>query len=288
LQSNDEPRLTRLADLRGEWAADAQAAWDARQAGRARGPVTGLSGVDQVLGGFFAPGVTVLTGNTGVGKTAFALQAATDCGAAALYVSAEMQRLELLRRITCRVTGTHLGRLKDGSLTPAASLELLDRAIAYAPGVAIADATQAPALPDWIRQAAEVARGDCAHLLIVVDSAHSWIEGWSETPDEYSALGVGLGALRKLAAGLGASVLAIAEQNRAAMRAGKPGDVNAAAGSRKFEFGAEAVLDLHRKADAKEDLQGDVPVTLTVAKNRNGASGRPVDLLFNGATQSFR
>jgi replicative DNA helicase len=72
------------------------------------------------------------------------------------------------------------------------------------------------------------------------------------------------------------------------MRAGKGGDVNAAAGTRKFEFGAEAVLDLHRKHDAKEDVNGDVETMLTLAKNRNGAAGRPVHLLFNGALQQFR
>jgi replicative DNA helicase len=288
LNVNETPTLYPLANLLGDWQADAEAAYEARQSGIARGPVTGLAGVDTVLGGCLSPGVTVLSGNTGVGKTALGLQMATDCGAGCLYVSAEMRPLELLRRITARVTGTYLGRLKSGELSPNASLDLARRAVEYAPCLSIADATQAPAFPTWLWEAAQIARADRAYLLIVIDSAHSWIEGFSEGVDEYFALNSGLAELRKLAARLDCSVLAIAEQNRAAMKAGKGGDVNAMAGSRKFEYGAEAVLDLHRKAGAQEDVNGEVEVTLTLAKNRNGAAGKPVSLLFNGALQSFR
>jgi replicative DNA helicase len=226
-----EPRLTRLGDLLGDWQADAEAAYDARQSGITRGPVTGLDGVDTVLGGCLAPGLTVLSGNTGVGKTALGLQVATDCGAACLYVSAEMRPLELLRRITARVTSTFLGRLKTGEFTPDASLALARRAVEYAPYLSIADATQAPALPSWIRDSAEIARGDRAYLLVVIDSAHSWIEGFSEGATEYDSLNIGLAELRKLAASLDCSVLAIAEQNRAAMRSGKAGDGRSRRGS---------------------------------------------------------
>jgi replicative DNA helicase len=288
LPVNDTPTLARLGDLLGDWQADAEAAYDARQSGTARGPVTGLAEVDMVLGGCLAPGVTVLSGNTGVGKTALGLQMATDCGAACLYVTAEMRPLELLRRVTARVTSTYLGRLKSGEFTPAASLALARQAVEYAPWLSIADATQAPALPGWIRESAEIARQGRAYLLVIIDSAHSWIEGFAEGASEYDALNLGLAELRKLAAGLDCSVLAIAEQNRASMRAGKAGDVNAMAGSRKFEYGAEAVLDLHRKQGAQEDAAGEVEVTATLAKNRNGAAGRPVHLLFNGTLQRFR
>jgi len=285
---NETPTLYPLADLLGDWQADAEAAYAARQAGHARGPVTGLPDVDLALGGCLAPGLSVLSGNTGVGKTAFALQMATDCGAACLYVTAEMRPLELFRRVTARVTGTYLNRLKNADFTPDASLALARQAVQAAPYLALADATKAPALPGWIQDAAEATRQGRAHLLVIIDSAHSWIEGIAEGVSEYDAIGEGVKQLRGLAARLDCSVLAIAEQNRAAMKAGKPGDVNASAGSRKFEFGAEAVLDLHRKQGAQEDTNGEVEVTLTLAKNRNGSAGKPVSLLFHGALQRFR
>jgi replicative DNA helicase len=61
-----------------------------------------------------------------------------------------------------------------------------------------------------------------------------------------------------------------------------------AAGSRKFEYGGESVLSLSRDKDAAGDAAGDAPVTLLIEKNRNGAPGKKIKLLFNGALQRFR
>src|SRR5687768_2449406 len=101
--SQDSPRQPPplpLAALLGEWEADAQAAFDARVKGIPRGPVTGLAGVDEALGGVLQPGLHVVHGGPGVGKTALGLQIAATCGFPALYVSAEMRPLELLKRLT--------------------------------------------------------------------------------------------------------------------------------------------------------------------------------------------
>jgi hypothetical protein len=77
-------------------------------------------------------------------------------------------------------------------------------------------------------------------------------------------------------------VLAIAERNRPSM---KLGGISASAGSRKFEYGGESVLALDRDNDV--DIAGDVAVTLTIEKNRNGAPGQKIKLAFNGALQRF-
>jgi replicative DNA helicase len=278
------PRLVRPGDLLGEWEADAQAAHEARRTGQARGPVTGLPRLDLELGGAFAPGLHVAHGQPGAGKTAFALQTATSSGTPALYVTAEMSPLELLRRHTARVTSTFLGRLKSGELTPDASLALARQAVAAAPGLMIADATQAHAGTSWLRMAARVAKGDSPYLLIVVDSVHSWAEAAPDVADEYVGLNAGLASLQSLAAQLDCAILAIAERNRASMKGG----LSAGAGSRKFEYRGETVLDLERDPDAREDAGGEVPVVIKFAKNRNGAAGRKVELRFHGALQRFR
>lgn len=49
-----------------------------------------------------------------------------------------MRPLELLRRVTARVTGTYLGRLKSGELDPPTSLRLARQWVAAAPRVVIA------------------------------------------------------------------------------------------------------------------------------------------------------
>ena len=80
-------RLYPLSDLLGEWAADAEAAHEAHATGTPRGPVTGFPTLDHELGGYLVPGLHVLAGEPGKGKTALALQIAATCGAPALFVT---------------------------------------------------------------------------------------------------------------------------------------------------------------------------------------------------------
>jgi len=279
-------QLMKLGQLLGEWEADAQAAHEARVNGTLRGPITGLAGLDRVLGGVLQPGLHIAHGGPGVGKTALGLQIAATCGFPALYVSCEMRSLELLRRITARVTETYLGRFKSGELAPADSVALAHRACAAAPALALADATQAYADTGWLQTAAGVAQGQARHVLIVIDSLHSWAEAAPGGLTEYDSINAGIAALRTLASTLGCPVLAIAERNRMSMKGG----LNASAGSRKFEYSAESVIGLSEDTSQGRPIAppGETSVALRLEKNRNGAAGQTVDLLFNGALQRFR
>jgi replicative DNA helicase len=190
-----------------------------------------------------------------------------------------------MRRITARLTTTYLGKFKGGELLPRVSADLVRQAATKVPDLVLADATLVFPAREWIRTAARVTRQDSKHLLIVLDSLHTWADMAPGDLDEYTRLNVGLAVLRQLASELRCTVLVTAERNRAAM---KGGGVNAGAGSRKIEYGAESVIDLERDADSREDAQGEVPVTLKLSKNRNGAAGRKIDLRFHGALQQFR
>jgi replicative DNA helicase len=213
-----------------------------------------------------------------------------------------MRPLELLRRITARVTSTFLGRLKSGELAPADSLAKAQEAVAALPRLALADACDAFASPEWLREAARAVRGDERHVLVVVDSVHSWSEA-APVPEltEYDRLNAAIAELRVLAGQLGCPVLAVAERNRASMAAG---GLSASAGSRKFEYTGESVLDLsagdkERERDTSSGptwmaggggavtAPNEAPVTLTVQKNRNGAAGKRLRLSFHGALQRF-
>lgn len=278
----DTPRLTRIGDLLGALRADAEAAHAARVAGLARGPVTRLDKLDRILGGALAVGAHVVHAGPGVGKTAFALQLASTCGCPSLYVTAEMAPLELLRRLTARVTGQYLDRLRSGEYTPDRVVELAEQAVATAPLLAIADATQAYASPGWLRDAATAIRGEHPHLLLVLDSLHSWVDAVPEEIDEYVRVSMGMGAARTLAGQLRAAVLVVVERNRPAMRTG---GISAGAGSRKIEYGAETVLGLDRVDESA--AAGPVEIQLTVEKNRSGSPGAKLRLHFHGALQKF-
>ena len=282
----ERPQLCRMADLLGAWDADAQAAHQARLDGTPRGPLTGLPDLDRALGGCWGPGVHIMHGQPGAGKSAFALQVAAQCACPCLYLTCEMAPLELLRRLTARATGTFLGRLKSGELKPSDSLDLARHGAASAPQLALIDGTRAYAAPTYLRECAHIVRGDAKHLLIIVDSLHSWAESAPAMgATEYDTLNIALLSLKRLASELNCPILAIAERNRGSMQGG---GLSAGAGSRKIEYGAETVLDLERGEGAREDMAGEVEVKAKFCKNRHGAAGKSVALKFHGALQRFQ
>jgi len=264
--------------------AEAEAAHRALVSGEARGPITGLANLDRELSGVLMPGLHIVHGNVGTGKTALALQIAATCGCPAMFVTCEMSAVELLRRHTARETGTYLGRLKSGELDPPTVKALVMRACEEAPLLSFLDASKAQADPNHLRDCAEVVKGDAAHLLIVVDSLHSWAEGMAAGASEYEYVSSGMKALRELSADLTCPIFLTGERNREKMDAGGP---NTGAGSRKIEYGAETIVNLDRSSDAKPDLKGNVPITVKLAKNRHGRAGAPIYLTFNGALQRF-
>src|SRR5688500_15793360 len=113
------PTLARMADLLAPFEAEAQAAHTAAQQGFPRGPHTGLPTLDRALGGHLTPGLHILHGSPGSGKTALGGQVAATCGMPALQVSVEMAPLTLFRRHVARQTSTRLSTITNGTLPPA-------------------------------------------------------------------------------------------------------------------------------------------------------------------------
>jgi replicative DNA helicase len=284
-QSQPQPQLCRLSDLLSDWERESRAAHDSYTGGTARGPVSGFTALDREMGGCFAAGLHFVHGQPGTGKTALGLQFAATCGTPALFVSCEMAPLELLRRHTARVTKTYLGKLKSGELPPTQSIALVKQAVSASPELALLDATRAPASPQFLRDSALIARGENRHLLVVIDSLQSWVEGVASGASEYEALGEGIARLRQLAHELNAPFFLMCERNRESM---KGGGLSAGAGSRKIEYSAETVIDLSLEEEAREDVYGDKPVRLRLTKNRHGAVGKTIDLKFNGGFQRFQ
>ena len=285
----EKPQLCRLSDLLKDWQGEAEEAHQAYVERRPRGPVTGLAALDRDLGGALSPGLHIVHGQPGTGKTAFGLQVAAQCGAPALYVTCEMSALELLRRHTARVTGTFLGRLKSGELSPEKSLSLARQAALNAPQLALLDTTRTPASWEFLRDCTQIVRGQSTpsatrQFLIVVDSLHSWVEGAWPGAQEYEALNFGLARLRQLAHENNAPLLLLCERNRESMRSGGQ---SAGAGTRKIEYGAETVIELENDPLQKENVHGEKSISVRLSKNRHGAAGQRTELLFNGALQKF-
>ena len=284
--SEPRARLMLLRDVLGDVRADADAAHEARITGKPRGAISGLANLDRELSGAFAPGLHFIHGNAGTGKTAFALQTAAECQSPAMFVTCEMSPAELLRRHTARVTETYLHRLKSGEMAGADAERLHLRGIEKARELAFVDATGAAAKNEFLFNAAQIVKGDAKHLLIVIDSLHSWTQGLALGLPEYEALNAAVGGLQRLSRRLSCAILIVSERNRDSMKSGGDG-INSGAGTRKIEYGAETVISLERASDTKEDGRGEVDVVLKLAKNRHGAAGKPIKLKFHGALQRF-
>ena len=279
-------RLYRLSDLLDAFNQAAQRLEHARNTQIPPGPVTGLDSLDRELCGYLHPGLHVLTGNTGAGKSAFAWWIAARCGTPALYVSCELSALELLRRHIAATTQTYLSRLKNWNhsnpLSAAEMSELARRAIAQTPSLVLVDATQAWAPPEYLEEQVHLLRQDyeADGVLLVVDSLHSWaraIEG-----DEYGRLELAIDRLQDVAAATGAAVLLISEQTKQANRQAESTAMNGA-GHRVIGYGAESVWTL----TAEESAADEIPVTLRLVKNRHGRPGASVRLKFQAGFMRF-
>jgi replicative DNA helicase len=283
-----DAQLYWLGDLLPDLIADNEAAIDALKTGQPRGPQTGIATLDKALGGYLAPGLHLLQASPGAGKTAMALQIASDCKHPALYVSAEMPTLELFKRLIARQTSTFLGKL-NGQIASHNLEDLARQTIGKLPHLAIMDAMAGMASVDLIRQTAEAicAATTGKSILIVLDSLHVWARGLLRgLGSDYEIISEGTRCATELAALLNAPILAICHRNREGNKSG--GGLHTAKGSGDLEYEAWTVLDLHRKMEDREDSNGEVEVKAHYCKNRSRGLMVAVELKFSGRLQSFR
>ncbi len=286
-----------LSQLRGELKAAEAASRALIAAGKKPGPGTGFPKLDNQINGFLSPGIHTLLAAPGIGKTALALQFAAQPGCPAVYVTSEMSRVELLRRIASRTSKTFYPKMSGGTLSEAALDIVLDAAEAAAPQLAILDATEAPKRPDEIKADAERLKDHFKsdHILIVIDSFTDWARslafssGAQET--EYKAIEVGLTSLKRLASLLRAPVLIVVHKNRNSQGTSGAENLFSAKGSGNFEYVSETLWSLDPAENSQSGFNGNdgnkTPVTLTLAKNRYGSRGAKVGFTFGGRFMEF-
>lgn len=293
---NTTPNPALIGDIGGELLAQEEISREAVRTGKAPGPTTGLATLDNEIGGFMARGLHVLLAAPGAGKTSLALQIAGTCGCPALYVTSEMPRVELLRRIIARTTGTYLGKLRGGKMSADELRANITQAARACPMLALYDATIATATIADIQTKADALRTrfEASHVLIIVDSVTDWAMSTANSAttsltdnDERIVAESALNGLKALTAELAGAVLAISHRNRTGQNA-KGGDkLHAAKGTGRYEYIAESVWDLDRDTGQEPDTMHRTKAELTILKNRHGSAGISIDLEFEGRVQRF-
>ena len=295
------PNPALVGDLISDLLAEELCARQAREAGRPPGAITSFEPLDRELGGFLAPGIHTVLAAPGAGKTALCLQIAARCGCPVLYVSAEMRRIELLRRLIARETGEYLGKMRGGIIDIERLRSLARRTAAQTPQIALFDAQEAVGCPEGggatvsalaARAVALKAHFDSEHVLVVVDSVTEWapLATMSDPANagvgEYALAEVAVNGLKNLATVLRCPVIAIAHRHRAAQN--KDADrLHGAKGTGRYEYISESVWDMERDQKNLPPGGESVYIDLTLLKNRYGAVGGTFRFCFEGRIQKF-
>lgn len=284
------PELFPLSALIEGIAEEAGRRHDLRAQGKNFGPVTPFPELTKQWGGSIPRGLHIVLGKSGVGKTAFALQIAALCECPCLYITCEMTPAELLCRTTARVTRTLLQTLKDGTFSSTGVRQLATQAATACPQLTIANSTQTDrwASPKWMLEiGTTLKKQPTDDVLIIVDSLHSWAESAGIDAQDYELISFACRELRTLAEKLNCPVIAISEMNRASVAKGASKEKQSSgAGSRKIEYGSESVIYLD-KGDY-DKLTHETEINLIWEKNRNGAAGKQINLIFEGGFQRYR
>ncbi len=259
---------------------------------------TGIEPLDDLLGGGVCAGVHVVSAPPACGKSTLCLQMgdyfARYSKRRVIYVSCEMSAASLLVkslvRLSCELDRRPLTQSEIVSLLPKVGdagnprVSLLLRAIdAYRGEIAPRFATCAEVAS--VDGLAAVLRGCGASELspiVVVDYLQLLKADGHDQASGYEIVTDLMRSLCELAREHATAILCISSQNRTAKRG--QADFTALAGSSEIEYGATTAMFLSAK-EGEEDARRR-PVTLTVAKNRFGATGA-VDLVFHPGEARF-
>lgn len=270
---------------------------------RPRRLATGFPRLDALLGGGLAPGLTVLGGSPGLGKSTFALQAAehiAGAGQDVLYFSLEMSGERLAAKALSRRIFLSGGRVTADQLTgggaplSAGQRDLVARARAVPAGeehlFLIEDPLSAPELAAAARDFGEE-RGSAP--LVVVDYLQILPGGDLRSRNEKQMVEESLKHMTALARA-GLPVLLISSLNRSGYYSAMQPDAFKETGG--IEYSADVLLGLqfcacHGKAGwdiNAEKNKSPRDVEVSVLKQRYGSSGGAVRFQYYAAYDYFR
>lgn len=252
-----------------------------------------FTGLDQKLGGL-SPGLTIIGARPSMGKTAFALQLAsnvalninaTGAGAAkrrVFFASLEMASEPLGRRLLAQIGGIPAGRLKHPSELTEQDWPKMTAAVTQLKSAPVSVWAKSGVTADQIAgQMRRVAASGNLALCIVDYLQLVRLDSKQETRH---ALGNACKTLRKASLETGVPVVLLSQLNRASE--GKP-QMKDLRDSGEIEQDADSIIFLHRESYYKEGGASSSGIAkLIIAKQRDGETG-DVDQFWDAPFQRF-
>ena len=244
---------------------------------------TGWADLDEVANGLRAGQLIIVGARPSVGKSVIATNiaiAACKAGFGVHFASLEMTRTEVMQRIFAAHATVDLGRLVNRKLTEHDWAALAPKTSEVTGWPLWVDDAQSQSLAQIRARARNTARRFPLGM-IVVDYLQLMAPRDRRVPREQQVGELSEG-LKGLAKELKVPVIALAQVNRGSMgREDKRPQMSDLRESGRIEADADHVWLLHRQ-DLVDQQSTTGALELIVAKNRNGASGRTVNLIFQG------
>lgn len=260
---------------------------------------SGIPALDTHLAGGMVPGVYVVAGMPGGGKSALALQLAADTAATGrrvLVVTAEMTVGQCVARVCSHFSKTgasgvktfkwsdweHMGKARDPR-----GAEAVRHLVEEVPGLKIVDPSGMESLDELAPMLEDAAKAGVS--LVVVDYLQRMpAPSEASDADEYKRVGAVADFFMDAAKELGLRILVLTSTGRAARAGSKALDsTTAGLGSSSIEYNATATIGL--TPGERADNGGRV-VRLSVDKARRGiptGKKHPIELVFDGAYNTF-
>ena len=244
------------------------------------GHSTGLTRLDDLLGGLEPGRVTILQAAPGTGKTTLSNQiayhVAAHAGAPVLYLSYENDPRDLTLKTLCRLEGVSVSQASKGLIRPE-KLGDAARLFQARAGTLYYQAGNAGTTIETIRATLRTimrTHPEAGHPVIILDYlqqlARAATGGGRE--DIFAAVSRISGQLSSLANETGAHVWAISSMNRAGYANGAKAGLASGKGSGDIEFDAAHVLSLNTDDKASPESNTDC-LSLALVKNRFGPVG---------------
>jgi replicative DNA helicase len=262
----------------------------ARADGKMERVATGLTDLDQKLGGGFEPGnLVVVAGRPGHGKTAISLAIATYCGAnvgPVLFQSMEMSNVELQERVIASQGRVSMGVLRgDMNLFSQEDWERITAASNKINAMQLTLNFQSSMSLMEIRNKVRAFKRKQGLKMLVLDYL-SLMKLGDEDRHDLKIAAVTRG-LKELAKDLGIVVVLLVQMNRAVdSRAGKLPVMSDLKDSGAIEADANTIIFVHRDEIANPDSPNRGIAEIVIGKQRQGETGI-VRTRFFGEYQRF-